>query len=140
MAGSSRFVAASTRTSTRISAVPPTWRKLEVSSTRSSWTWVAWLTSPISSRKIVPPCATSNSPGLARAAPATAAPRPDEGARHVGRGEAPLQQARAPPQRLALESPLDPDLELVERARLGDLVEGARPERQEPPRGPTRPG
>ena len=52
--------------------VPPTWRNVDVSSTRSSLTCVAGLTSPISSRKIVPPCATSNRPGLARSAPVNA--------------------------------------------------------------------
>ena len=65
-------MAASTRTSTRISLVPPTCRNTDVSSTRSRFTCVDGLISPISSRKIVPPWATSNRPGLALSAPVNA--------------------------------------------------------------------
>ena len=49
-----RLVAASTRTSTLIGWVPPTRKKVRLSSTRSSFTWVAGGISPISSRKMVP--------------------------------------------------------------------------------------
>src|SRR2546426_1036633 len=51
-----------TRTSTLIGCVPPTRKKVRSSSTRSSFTCVAGAISPTSSRKIVPPSASSNRP------------------------------------------------------------------------------
>ncbi len=44
----------------------------------------------------------------------------------VGRRERPLQQAGALPQRAPLDGPLHADLDLVQRARLGDVIERAR--------------
>ena len=52
-----------------------------------------------------------------------------ERARDVRRGEAALEESRTAAERLPLERPLDAHLELVERARLGDVVEGPRPHR-----------
>jgi hypothetical protein len=49
----------------------------------------------------------------------------DECAAEIGRREPALEQRRAAMQRLPLARPLNPDLDLVERARLGDVVEGA---------------
>ena len=60
----SRLVAAITRTSMGISSVPPTGRTVRSCSTRSSLTCMASVISLISSRKIVPPSATSNKPAL----------------------------------------------------------------------------
>ena len=51
---------------------PPTRKKVLLSSTRSSLTWVAGAISPISSRKIVPPSASSNRPSRRSAAPVNA--------------------------------------------------------------------
>ena len=65
-------MAAITRTSTLIGWVPPTRKKVRLSSTRSSLTWVASGISPISSRKMVPPSASSNRPSRRSAAPVKA--------------------------------------------------------------------
>src|SRR3989454_521223 len=58
-----------TRTSTLIGWVPPTRKKVRSSSTRSSFTCVAGAISPTSSRKIVPPSASSKRPSRRSAAP-----------------------------------------------------------------------
>ena len=63
------FDAAITRTSTLIGWVPPTRKKLLSSRTRSSFTCVAGGISPTSSRKIVPPFASSKRPRRRSAAP-----------------------------------------------------------------------
>ena len=65
----SRFVAATTRTSTGIAPVPPTGIASRSCNTRSSLTCVAGDISPISSRKKVPPRAAANNPCLSRTAP-----------------------------------------------------------------------
>ena len=65
-------MAAMTRTSTLIGWVPPTRKKVRLSSTRSSFTWVESGISPISSRKMVPPSASSNRPSRRSAAPVKA--------------------------------------------------------------------
>ena len=54
---------------------------------------------------------------------------PDEGAARVGGRQAALEETRALLEGAPLERPLDAHLELVERARLGDVVEGAHPDR-----------
>ena len=54
-----RWVAATTRTSTSIDAVPPTRSNERSWSTRSTFAWVSGAMSPISSRKIVPPFAAA---------------------------------------------------------------------------------
>ena len=51
-----------TRTSTAIGLLLPTRSMLRSLSTRSSFTWVGMSISPISSRKIVPPLASSKRP------------------------------------------------------------------------------
>src|SRR5437667_2454189 len=61
-----------TRTSTLIGWVPPTRKKVRSSSTRSSFTCVAGVISPTSSRKIVPPSASSKRPSRRSAAPVNA--------------------------------------------------------------------
>src|SRR5207245_1222894 len=66
------LVAAMTRTSTLIGWVPPTRKKVRSSSTRSSFTCVAGVISPTSSRKIVPPSASSKRPSRRSAAPVNA--------------------------------------------------------------------
>src|SRR3989475_1531716 len=66
------LVAATTRTSTLIGCVPPTRKKVRSSSTRSSFTWVAGAISPTSSRKTVPPSASSKRPSRCSAAPVKA--------------------------------------------------------------------
>ena len=58
----SRLVAASTRTSTLMTRSPPTRLISRCSSTRSSFGCRLMSSSPISSRKIVPPCACSKQP------------------------------------------------------------------------------
>jgi hypothetical protein len=58
------FVAATTRTSTLRSLVSPTRRMVLSCSTRRSFTWSSIGSSPISSRKSVPPSASSKSPRL----------------------------------------------------------------------------
>ena len=68
----SRFVAATTRTSTRRGRVPPTRKNVPVSSTRSSFTCTSGSISPISSRNSVPPSASSMRPGLTFTAPVKA--------------------------------------------------------------------
>ena len=60
------------RTSTGMSTVPPTRRKVCSWSTRSSLTCMPAGISPISSRKSVPPLAASKSPSLRRTAPENA--------------------------------------------------------------------
>ena len=72
MALRSRLVAATTRTSTARVLVPPTRSNFCVSRTRRSLTWVARLISPISSRKRVPPSASSKRPGTRSVAPVKA--------------------------------------------------------------------
>jgi hypothetical protein len=52
--------------------VPPTRKKLLVSSARSNLTWLSGSISPISSRNRVPPSASSMSPGFIPAAPVNA--------------------------------------------------------------------
>src|SRR5207253_1310749 len=52
--------------------VPPTRKKVRSSSTRSTFTWVAGAISPTSSRKMVPPSASSNRPSRRSAAPVNA--------------------------------------------------------------------
>jgi hypothetical protein len=66
------FVAASTRTSTRIEVVLPTGSKRCSSSTRSTLACTRALMSPTSSRKSVAPSAISNLPRLAAVAPVNA--------------------------------------------------------------------
>src|SRR5687768_10449662 len=61
-----------TRTLTLIGWLPPTRKKVRLSSTRSSFTWVASGISPISSRKMVPVSASSNRPSRRSAAPVNA--------------------------------------------------------------------
>src|SRR5580693_6113016 len=51
-----------TRTSTRIGCLPPTLSNSRSCSTRSNATWVSSASSPTSSRKIVPPSASSKRP------------------------------------------------------------------------------
>ncbi len=58
----SLFVAAITRTLTLIGATPPSLSNSRSWSTRSSFTCVEGVSSPISSRKIVPPWASSKRP------------------------------------------------------------------------------
>ena len=65
-------MAATTRTSTLIPWVPPTRKKLRLSSTRSSLTWMLSGTSPISSSSSVPPSANSKRPSRRSAAPVNA--------------------------------------------------------------------
>src|SRR6266511_4322235 len=74
MAARSRFVAAMTRTSTRSVRVLPRRSNSPCSSTRSSFACSSSGRSPISSRKIVDPSATSNRP-LCRARAPVYAPR-----------------------------------------------------------------
>src|ERR1039458_7865237 len=61
-----------TRTSMGISLVPPTGRTERSCKTRSNFTCMASVISLISSRKMVPPPATSNSPRLFCVAPVSA--------------------------------------------------------------------
>ena len=68
----SLLVAASTRASTLIRVVPPTASMVCSCSTRSTLACVLRLMSPISSRKIVPPSATSNLPRRSATAPVNA--------------------------------------------------------------------
>ena len=63
-ASRSRLVAATTRTSTLIGASPPTRSNSRSCSTRSSLTCIAGGMSPTSSRKSVPPSASSKRPSL----------------------------------------------------------------------------
>ena len=65
----SRCVAAMTRVSTRIARGLPSRSNCRSSSTRSSFTWVSAGRSPISSRKIVEWCASSNLPICRSTAP-----------------------------------------------------------------------
>src|SRR4051812_40924866 len=65
----SRFVAAMTRTSTFKVSVPPTRSNSRCCSARRSFTCVESGISPISSRKSVPPSASSNRPSLRPTAP-----------------------------------------------------------------------
>src|SRR5215831_1762527 len=66
------FVAAITRTSTDCSFFPPRRRNLRSCSTRSSFTCVAGVISPISSRNSVPRSASSKHPWRRSAAPVNA--------------------------------------------------------------------
>jgi hypothetical protein len=68
----SLFVAAIMRTLTFTVSVPPTRSNSRSCSTRSSFTCVLRLMSPISSRKSVPPSASSNRPFLRAVAPVNA--------------------------------------------------------------------
>ena len=68
----SRLVAAISRTLTCSSCVPPTRVKVPFSENRSSLAWSGWLMSAISSRKIVPPSASSTRPGFCFSAPVKA--------------------------------------------------------------------
>ncbi len=68
----SRFVAVIVRKSTVTGALPPRRVTSFSSSTRSSSTWTFGLTSPISSRKTVPPSAASNFPLCRARAPVKA--------------------------------------------------------------------
>ena len=68
----SRLVAHSTRTSTSISVLPPSRRSRPSSSTRSSLACSSMGISPISSRKSVPPWASSKTPGRRWSAPVKA--------------------------------------------------------------------
>ena len=70
--GRSLFVAASTRTSTRTLAAPPTGSTTCSCSARSTLACVLRLMSPISSRKSVPPSASSNLPRRSSIAPVNA--------------------------------------------------------------------
>ena len=73
MAGSiSRLLAASTRTATLRSRVPPTGRIWPFSRVLSSWAWTSGGSSPTSSRKSVPPSAPANMPRCSRSAPENA--------------------------------------------------------------------
>lgn len=53
----------------------------------------------------------------------------DERAAEIRWREPPLEQAVAPAKRLPFECPPDADVEFIERARLGDVVEGTDPDR-----------
>ena len=65
-------MAATSRMSTVRLRVPPTRKNECVSSTRRSFTWLSGSISPISSRKSVPPSASSMSPSLEFTAPVNA--------------------------------------------------------------------
>ena len=66
---SSRFVAATIRTSTAIGTVPPTRRNVRSSTARRNFACAAGGSSPISSRKSVPPSASSKRPARRSLAP-----------------------------------------------------------------------
>src|SRR6266498_1093663 len=68
----SRFVAAMRRTSTRMVLMPPTRSNSDSWIARRSFTCISTGTSPISSRKSVPPSASSKRPGFEPTAPVNA--------------------------------------------------------------------
>ena len=69
---SDRLLPVMTRTSTGIGRVPPRRSTVRFCSTRSSFTCIDIGTSSMSSRKIVPPWASSNRPGRSLMAPVNA--------------------------------------------------------------------
>src|SRR6266446_4122848 len=125
MASRSRCVAASTRTSMRISSWPPTRSKARSCSARKSLTCSSGGMSPISSKKTLPPWASSSLPSRRSLASVKAPfswPKSSDSSRVAGMAAAEMPTKGEPARR---QRALGEEERLVEVEGLGEVVVGA---------------